>query len=198
MSDFTHNHPPDNKLYLGVYCGDASQRRLTSAPSALEEVGMEPIVLAPKEHLGLVNGTAFSAAVAALALSEVSHLAILAQVCTAMGTEALLGTRASFHPFIHDVARPHRSQIEVAEFVMRLLDGSKLAAMAEEIEVTTEEDKGELRQDRYPLRTAPQFIGPQLDDIAAAIDAVTQECNSSKRCSLFHVLILTTKLHSDR
>lgn len=63
----------------------------------------------------------------------------------------------------------------------RLLDGSQLAGQADEVELTVEEDKGQLRQDRYPLRTAPQFIGPQIEDILHAIQAVTQECNSSKR-----------------
>jgi hypothetical protein len=45
--------------------------------------------------------------------------------------------------------------------------------------MTIDEDDGELRQDRYPLRTAPQFIGPQLEDILAALNTITIECNSS-------------------
>lgn len=72
---------------------------------------IQPIPLASKEHLGILNGTAFSASVAALALNEAVHMTLLAQVCTAMGTEALLGTRASFDPFIHDTARPHPGQV---------------------------------------------------------------------------------------
>lgn len=51
--------------------------------------------------------------------------------------------------------------------------------MSDEKEVTIDEDDGELRQDRYPLRTAPQFIGPQLEDILAALNTITIECNSS-------------------
>lgn len=164
---------------IRAYCGEGIHRKIVPAPTALAQSGLQPLVPAPKEHLGLLNGTAFSAGVAALALSEAAFLAVLTQICTAMGTEAMLGTRGSFHPFIHDIARPHESQVEVARVLMRLLDGSKLAGEAEEVEVTTEEDKGELRQDRYALRTAPQFIGPQLDDIASAIQVVTLECNSS-------------------
>jgi phenylalanine ammonia-lyase len=68
---------------------------------------------------------------------------------------------------------------------MRLLDGSKFAGEAEVADVTTEEDKGQLRQDRYALRTSPQFIGPQLDDIASAIQVVTLECNTSTSISPF-------------
>jgi phenylalanine ammonia-lyase len=67
--------------------------------------------LLSKEHLGILNGTAFSAAVAALALNDATHLAMLAQVCTAMGTEVLLGERMNNAPFIHAVARPHPGQV---------------------------------------------------------------------------------------
>ena len=33
---------------------------------------------------------------------------------------------------------------------------------------------------RYPLRTAAQFLGPQVEDILAALETVTIECNSSE------------------
>lgn len=87
---------------------------------------------------------------------------------------------ASHDPFIHKVARPHPGQIEAAENIFNLLKGSKLAQLGHEEEVTIEEDAGTLRQDRYSLRTAPQFIGPQLEDLLSALKMVTQECNSSK------------------
>ena len=86
-------------------------RQIVSSREALAEYKIEPIPLKSKEHLGILNGTAFSASVASLALNDAVHLAILAQVCTAMGTEALVGTRGSFDQFIHDVARPHPGQV---------------------------------------------------------------------------------------
>jgi phenylalanine ammonia-lyase len=64
------------------------------------------------------------------------------------------------------------------------LEGSKLAATHEE-EVSLEEDKHSLRQDRYPLRTSPQFLGPQIEDILSALSVVTQECNSSNSSTPF-------------
>lgn len=63
--------------------------------------------------------------------------------------------------------------------IYNLLKGSKLAQLGHEEEVTIEKDVGTLRQDRYPLRTAPQFIGPQLEDLQSAFKMITQECNSS-------------------
>ncbi|KAJ6625560.1 phenylalanine ammonia-lyase [Mycena sp. CBHHK59/15] len=153
-------------------------RKMVSSPVALAAHNIDPISLASKEQLGILNGTAFSASVASLALNDAVHLTLLGQVCTAMGTEALLGSRGSFSPFIHSTARPHPGQVECAQNIWNLLEGSKFAETHEE-ELSLEEDKYSLRQDRYPLRTSPQFLGPQIEDILSALSAVTQECNST-------------------
>ena len=84
----------------------------------------------------------------------------------------------SFDPFIHDVARPHPGQIEVARNVHDLLNGTHLGVTVEE-EKHISDDQGELRQDRYPLRTAAQFLGPQVEDILSALETIKLECNSS-------------------
>ncbi|KZT01457.1 phenylalanine ammonia-lyase [Laetiporus sulphureus 93-53] len=165
---------------IRVFDGPAKfgPRQIVASSEALAAHGIEPIPLASKEHLGILNGTAFSASVAALALHEAVHLAMLAQVCTAMGTEALLGTQGSFEPFIHDVARPHPGQVESAANIRSLLEGTQLAVTKEE-ERNIKDDAGELRQDRYPLRTAAQFLGPQIEDILSALGTVTLECNTT-------------------
>ncbi|KAH9046856.1 phenylalanine ammonia-lyase [Lactarius hengduanensis] len=165
---------------IRVFDGPAAfgARGIVSSREALVKHDIEPIVLGAKEHLGILNGTAFSASVAALALNEAVHLALLAQICTAMGTEALLGVRGNYAPFIHEIARPHPGQIESARIIWGLLQDSNFA-VGDEKEVTIDEDDGELRQDRYPLRTAPQFIGPQIEDILASLNTITIECNST-------------------
>lgn len=89
----------------------AGTREIVSCKKALERHHIEPLPLLQKESLGIMNGTAFSASVASLALHDAVHLALLAQVCTAMSTEALLGVRANYDPFIHEVARPHPGQV---------------------------------------------------------------------------------------
>lgn len=153
-------------------------RQIVPSSKALADHAITPLDLQSKEHLGILNGTAFSASVASLAINDAVHLALLSQICTAMGTEALSGVQGSFDSFIHDIARPHPGQIEVAKTVWGLLEGSKFASTHEE-ECHLSEDQGQLRQDRYPLRTAPQFLGPQIEDILSALDVVTLECNSS-------------------
>jgi phenylalanine ammonia-lyase len=165
---------------IRVFDGPAAfgARKIVSSTEALNAHQIEPLPLVSKEHLGLLNGTAFSASVASLVLNDAVHLALLSQVCTAMGTEALAGSRGSFDPFIHDTCRPHPGQIESAKVVWDLLEGSKFAITSEQ-EVTIEQDSGVLRQDRYPLRTAPQFIGPQIEDLLASLETITRECNST-------------------
>ncbi|TRM69124.1 L-Aspartase-like protein [Schizophyllum amplum] len=166
-----------------IYCFDgepsARGRELKPANEALRAHGIEPLAsLSPKEPLGILNGTAFSASVGALAANEAAQMALLTHVCTAMGVEAMCGTRGSFDPFIHDVARPHPGQIESAKLIWDLLEGSQLA-VGEEEEVTIDEDTGKLRQDRYSLRTAPQFLGPQIEDLLQSLNTLMVEVNST-------------------
>jgi phenylalanine ammonia-lyase len=180
----------------GTLIGNPSIRAYTShcpssiisAPEALRKADIEPVSLLPKEHLGILNGTAFSAGLAALAVDDAVHLSLLGNVATAMGVEALAGTSGSFAPWIHEVARPHPGQIESAKLVLSLLNGSRLASGIHERELSVDEDVGKLRQDRYPLRTSPQFLGPQLEDILSAWESITIECNSSALPSRFRVI----------
>ncbi|KAK5937409.1 hypothetical protein PMZ80_010416 [Knufia obscura] len=52
---------------------------IMTARQALEQAGIQPVTLHAKEGLGLLNGTAFSAGTAALALSQAQDLTILSQ-----------------------------------------------------------------------------------------------------------------------
>lgn len=158
---------------------------IISAKEALDRLGVAPIILGPKEGLGFMNGTATSAAVASLAIYETHHIALLSQILTAMASEALLANAGNFDPFISDV-RPHRGQVEAARNIRRLLHGSRLVRG-----LTTEKDTRQasslLYQDRYALRTSPQWIGPQLEVLLLAHEQVTVELNSTTDNPLFDV-----------
>lgn len=54
---------------------------------ALHESGLTPVVLGPKEGLGLINGTASSAGLGALVVADAHFLAFLTQVLTAAAVE---------------------------------------------------------------------------------------------------------------
>ena len=146
-------------------------RRVTRADVALEEAGIAPISLHAKEGLAIVNGTAVSAGVAALAAHESLNLAALSQVLTAMSVEALRGSDESFEPFIAQI-RPHPGQVDSARNIKAFLKGSQL--------LNRHDSKNEatLRQDRYSIRTSSQWIGPVLEDFCLAHDQLTIELNS--------------------
>ena len=154
-----------------------SDKGIISAAEALEQIRMSPLVLGPKEGLGLMNGTATSAAVASLALYETHQITILTQILTAMALEALLGRVGNYDDFLSRV-RPHRGQAESAKMMQRFLQGSRLA-IGSECEEDSGQPSGLLYQDRYALRTAPQWIGPQLEDLMLAHEQVSIELNST-------------------
>lgn len=157
-----------------VWSGHHTSRKLIPADEALRSVGLNPISFGPKETLGLLNGTAFSVAVASISQHQADTLAVFAQILTAMGVEALLGTAESFDPFISAI-RPHNGQIEVSRNIRYFLRGSKLARKGDEDEF----HEGALRQDRYALRTSSQWMGPFLEDMALARQQLEIELNST-------------------
>ena len=150
---------------------ETGQRRIVSADVALAEASLAPIQLGPKEGLAIINGTAVSTGVAALAMHDANNLAALSQVLTAMNVEALCGNTESFDPFFAAV-RPHPGQIEAAQNIWQFLSTSKLVRSNDGLE------DGSLRQDRYSIRTASQWLGPVLEDLVLASEQVAIECNS--------------------
>jgi len=162
------------------------------AGEALADVDLDPVTLEPKEALALMNGTAFMTGIGALAAVDARRLATLADVCTAMATEALGGITSPFHPFIHDEAKPHDGQVRSARNVRWLLEGSDLAQPYEHAvdEAGTIDDDGyrELSvsiQDKYSLRCAPHFTGVLWDSLDWATDWLETEINSSNDNPLF-------------
>lgn len=160
-----------------VQTGKESALEYVSAEKALKMIDVQPAILGPKEGLGLMNGTATSAAVASLALYETHQLAVLSQILTAMAVEALLGSAGSFDPFIANI-RPHEGQIEAAFNIRLFLEGSQLA-QGLGVEKKSWKFTGKLYQDRYALRTASQWLGPQLEDLLLAHSQVSTELNST-------------------
>ncbi|KAK1457291.1 phenylalanine ammonia-lyase [Colletotrichum cuscutae] len=163
-----------------VYVAVGAQRpKFMTAKEALEMIGLEPVRFEAKEALGITNGTATSAAAAYIAMHQAHQLATMSQFLTAMATEALRGRQSNYHPFISQ-CRPHLGQVEAASNILRFLSGSKLTRKGD--------DHAEgLVQDRYPLRTAPQWIGPLLEDLMVAQQQVQVEINSTTDNPLFDV-----------
>ncbi|MEX0851278.1 MAG: histidine ammonia-lyase [Gaiellaceae bacterium] len=137
--------------------------------AALRRVGLEPITLASKEGLSLVNGTQFMCSMAALGVERAKRLAGTADLACALTLESLQGSRSSFAPAVHR-ARPLKGQQEAAANVWRLLEGSAI------IESHRWCDKV---QDAYSLRCAPQVHGACRDLLDYIEATVTVELNAA-------------------
>ncbi len=128
---------------------------------ALAAAGLEPLALAPREGLGLINGTQAMTALLALAALEARRLVRAADLIGALSADALRATDAAFDPRIHAV-RPYPGQRASAANLWRLLQGS---AIRESHRV------GDVRvQDPYSIRCMPQVHGA-VRDVLADIEA---------------------------
>ena len=86
--------------------------RMATADIAMSNATLSPVVLEAKEGLAIVNGTAFSCGIGALAMHDMLSLANLSQILASMSVEALSGTTESFHPLFATV-RPHPGQVSI-------------------------------------------------------------------------------------
>jgi histidine ammonia-lyase/phenylalanine ammonia-lyase len=159
--------------------------RIVDAADALAENGLAPIVLQQKEGLGLVNGTAYMSAIAALACVDAKRLARIADVCTAMTVEVLGAITTPFDPFLHDVTKPHPGQIRSAANIRGLLTGSRMGRSYDDVvaEITSNGAKPRHTltqiQDKYSIRCAPHFTGVLWDVLSWATQWVETEINAS-------------------
>src|SRR5437763_7463549 len=140
-----------------------------SGADALAAAGLEPIRLAAKEGLSLINGTQFMAATGALGIVRARRLGQAADLACAQPLEALQGSRASFIPQIHAL-RPLRGQAASAANVLRLLDDSAIMVSHQWCDKV---------QDAYSLRCAPQVHGASRDLLDYVEYTVSVEVNAA-------------------
>jgi histidine ammonia-lyase/phenylalanine ammonia-lyase len=162
-----------------------------ASAEVLAELGLEPVTPEAKDGLALINGTSYSSAWAVLALAEAERLALVADLCTAMASEALLGNRGHFAEFIH-AHKPHPGQVASAGTIARLLDESQLALphsqvvdLNDGLDTRTYQHLQRSIQDRYSIRCAPHVTGALRDTLDWARRWVQTEINSSNDNPLF-------------
>jgi histidine ammonia-lyase len=137
---------------------------------ALEDAGLSPIALGPKEGLALINGTQFSTAYALAGLFGAWTAAQGALVTSALSTDAIMGSTAPLDAEIHAL-RGQPGQIGAAAAMRALLDGSVIRESHRE---------GDSRvQDPYCIRCQPQVTGAAMDVIRLAARTLETEANAA-------------------
>ncbi len=144
------------------------QEKIIPAKKALARAGVQPLKLAAKEGLALVNGLQVSSSIGlhALLLTErIFSAAILA------GCLTIDASRASYVPFdarIHELRQSHAQQ-RCAQLYRDLLSGSKINQSHQQCTRV---------QDPYSLRCQPQVMGACLQQIQFALDIFINEANA--------------------
>jgi histidine ammonia-lyase len=150
--------------------GEARYRgKIISGAKALQIAGMQPITLAPKEGLALLNGTQASCAFGLEGLFAAEDLFASATLCGAMTVDAALGSRRPFDDRVHQV-RGHQSQIDSALIYRHILDTHS--------EISHSHTACEKVQDPYSLRCQPQVMGACLQQIRNSAAIYEIEANS--------------------
>jgi histidine ammonia-lyase len=149
----------------GWVLGDDGRR--LDGGAALRHNGREPIQLASKEGLALINGTDGMLGMLLLALHDARHLFTMADVTAALAVEAMLGSDRPFQPELHAI-RPHPGQARSAANIHRLLQGSSVMD-------SHRDDLTHAVQDAYSMRCAPQVAGAARDTLEFAGQVADRE-----------------------
>ncbi|MDX1520279.1 MAG: histidine ammonia-lyase [Anaerolineae bacterium] len=153
-------------VMLGL--GEAEvQGEILDGAEALRQAGLEPFRPAAKEGLALTNGTAVMGAIGTLETHRARLLSRTSDIAGCLSLEALHGTPLAFDDRIHQL-RPHPRQINCANYLRELLDGSDFTRHHDPTNV----------QDAYTLRCIPQVHGAIRDAIAYARWVLEIELNA--------------------
>ncbi|RYD53364.1 MAG: histidine ammonia-lyase [Sphingobacteriales bacterium] len=136
------------------------------AAEALQKAGLEPLPLAAKEGLALLNGTQFMSSYGAWALLASRRLSQWADAIAALSADAFDAKAEPYRNAIHRV-RPHAGQVETAAQMEALLRNSEIQ----------QQEKKQV-QDPYSFRCVPQVHGATKDVLETVTRVVEIEMNS--------------------
>jgi histidine ammonia-lyase len=143
--------------------------KIIPAMEALRSAGIEPVVLAAKEGLALINGTQASTALALHGLFSAQRLWEAATMAGALSVDAAKGSDAPFDARIH-LVRGQAGQIMSAGIYKALLNDSEIR--------NSHRVHDERVQDPYCLRCQPQVMGACADQINYAAHILMIEANA--------------------
>ncbi len=141
---------------------------LVAASDALQQLGLAPLELEPKEGLALLNGTQISTALAIRGLMGARNILSAALIAGAMSVDAAHGSDMPFDPRIHEI-RLHPAQKDCAIVYRELLQNSEIRKSHEQCDKV---------QDPYSLRCQPQVMGACLEQMRYVAKVLQREANA--------------------
>ena len=144
------------------YKGD---RRDSASVNAI--FGWQPLELASKEGLALLNGTQFMLAYSIWNFMKAKKLSEIADLIASLSLEAFDGRVEPFTEGVHAI-RAHKGQVETAANIRKILEGSEIASRY----------KAHV-QDPYSFRCVPQVHGATKDALKYIENAFETELNSA-------------------
>jgi len=136
--------------------------------SVLQEHGLLPLQLGPKEGLGLINGTQFILAHAIQGLEKMEYLLDLADLAAAMSLEAYRGSSSPFRKELHEI-RPFEGSRKSASRMLKFLKNSENLKSHEFCDRV---------QDPYSFRCVPQVHGASRNAFTHLRTLAETELNS--------------------
>jgi histidine ammonia-lyase len=142
---------------------------LSDSKEVLKKFNLEPVELAAKEGLALINGTQMMTSFASYICIKAKKINKIADISAALSHEALRGSDRAYDLRLHNL-RPHKGQICTAENMLNLIKDS-------EIRLSHKTNDSRV-QDSYSLRCIPQIHGASRDTINYVCSVVETEINS--------------------
>lgn len=139
-----------------------------SAKEALEQAGLEPIVLGPKDGLAIVSSNALAAGQGALVVKDIEKLLDIADIIYSLSLEGLNGNTSPLDPKTHEV-RPFPGQGFSAARISEYLKGSYIYEPSWKKPV----------QDPLSFRSAAHIHGAVRDALEYVKKYLTIQINSS-------------------
>ena len=149
-------------LGLAEYRGE-----ILPGAEAMKKAGINPVKLAAKEGLALINGTQVMTSIGALCVYDTVELSKNADIIASLTCEAQSSITRAFDARVHQL-RGHAGQIACAENLRKLLKDSELSL---------DTIPGKV-QDAYSIRCIPQIHGASRDAIEYVYNAVSREINA--------------------
>ena len=144
------------------------QGKMVPGDEALQQAGLEPITLGPKEALGLISANGVTMGRGSLVLVDVADLIDSLQIAAALTFEAFLTNLSIIHPAAAR-ARPHSGLEQAMSRLRELLEDSHLW------------QPGTARnlQDPLSIRCVPQTHGALYDALSVVRGLMEIELNSA-------------------